>query len=150
MIELTVPAGALHRATQDDLMEKLTFALLRWEGAPEDSAAAKAVSWGFVDERPVRNVYQGGSPRPDKPLYRVKITVPVGALDDDKKAGVVAEMTKHVLEAEGADPDDEAAGMRVWVIIREVADGNWGGAGKIWRLRDIARLVMGNRQKTPA
>ena len=152
MIELTLTQGALDKTAQDDLMEKLTFALLRWEGAPEDSEAAKAVSWGYVDERPRGNVYQGGRPQPAEPIYRVKITVPERALDDEKKAGVVAEMTRHVLEAEGADPEDPAAGMRVWVIVREVADGNWGGAGKIWRLRDIARLVMGgrDRERTPA
>ena len=33
--------------------------------------------------------------------------------------------------------------MRVSAIIREVADGNWGGAGRIWRLRDIANAVNG-------
>ena len=150
MIELTLPQGALDKAAQDDLMEKLTFALLRWEGAPDDSEAAKAVSWGYVDERPAGNVYQGGRPAPEQPLYRVKVTVPDGALDDEKKSGLVAEATRHVLEAEGSDPDDPAALMRVWVIVREVADGNWGGAGQIFRLRDIARLVMGGRTKEHA
>jgi phenylpyruvate tautomerase PptA (4-oxalocrotonate tautomerase family) len=152
MIELTVPEGALDKRAQDELMEKLTFTLLRWEGAPEDSDAAKAVSWGYVDERPAANVYHGGRPVPAEPLYRVKITVPEGALNDEKKSGLVAEATRHVLEAEGSDPDDAGAAFRVWVIIREVADGNWGGAGRIFRMRDIARLVMGgrDREKAPA
>lgn len=152
MIELTVPQGALDKAEQDTLMERLTFALLRWEGAPEGSQAAKTVSWGYVHERPTSNVYQGGRPQPQEPLYRIEISVPERALDDERKAGVVAEMTRHVLEADGADPEDPEALMRVWVIIREVADGNWGGAGRIFRLRDIAKLVMGgrDREQTPA
>ena len=150
MIELTLPQGALDKPAQDDLMEKLTLTLLRWEGAPADSGAAKDVSWGYVDERPTSNVYHRGRPQPEQPLYRVKITVPERALDDERKAGVVAEMTKHILEAEGADPQDEAAAMRVWVIVREVADGNWGGAGRIWRLRDVAKLVMGGRDRERA
>jgi phenylpyruvate tautomerase PptA (4-oxalocrotonate tautomerase family) len=152
MIELTLPQGALDKPAQDDLMEKLTLTLLRWEGAPPESDAAKDVSWGYVDEKPASNVYHRGRPQPEQPLYRVKVTVPERALDDERKTGLVAEMTRHVLGAEGASPDDEAAGMRVWVIVREVPDGNWGGAGRIWRLRDIARLVMGgrDRERTPA
>ena len=150
MIELTLPQGALDKGAQDDLMEKLTFALLRWEGAPEDSETARTISWGYVDEKPTSNVYQGGKPQPAQPLYRVKVTVPMGALDDEKKSGLVAEATRYVLEAEGADPDDPAALMRVWVIVREVADGNWGGAGRVFRLREIASLVMGDRDRERA
>ena len=145
MIELTLPEGALPKDAQDTLMHGLTFALLRWEGAPEDSQAARDVSWGYVDERPAGNVYRGGEPAPAQAIYRVKVTVPEGALDDEKKAGLVAEATKLVLEAEGSDPNDPQALMCVWVIVREVTDGNWGGAGRVFRLRDIARLVMKDR-----
>ena len=147
MIDLTLPEGSLSRAARDDLMEKLTLAMLRWEGAPDDSDAAKDVSWGFVDERPRADVYRRGVPAPAEPLYRVTITVPERALDDERKAGAVAEMTRHVLAAEGTDPEDPEALMRVWVIVREVTDGNWGGAGRIWRLRDVAKLVMGGRDR---
>jgi len=149
MIELTLPQGALNKTAQDALMERLTFTLLRWEGAPEDSDAAKSVSWGFVDERPTATLYQGGRPQPPQPLYRITITLPAGALDDERKSGLVAEATKHVLEADGAGADDADAAMRVWVIIREVTDGNWGAGGRIFRLRDIARFVMG-RERAPA
>jgi phenylpyruvate tautomerase PptA (4-oxalocrotonate tautomerase family) len=143
MIELTLPEGALDKGAQDELMAELTTTLLRWEGAPEDSEAAKAISWGYVDERPAERVYQAGRPEPAQPTYRVKITVPEGALDAERKSGLVADVTRAVLTAEGSDPEDLAAGMRVWTIIREVTDGNWGGAGRIWTLRDIARAVNG-------
>lgn len=152
MIELTLPAGALDKPAQDALMQELTTTLLRWEGAPPDGEAARSVSWGYVDERPAANVYRGGAPEPDEPTYRVTITVPERALDDERKAGLVADATRHVLEADGADTGDEDALMHVWVLIREVPDGNWGGAGRIFRLRDIAKLVMGggDRQSAPA
>ena len=150
MIELTLPQGALDKASQDALMEQLTSTLLRWEGAPADSDAAKMVSWGYVDERPTATLYQGGRPQPAEPLYRVTVTVPVGALDDERKSGLVDEMTQQVLAADGASPDDEAAALRVWVILREVTDGNWGAAGRIFRLRDIARFVMGSRSRESA
>ena len=146
-IELILPAGALDKLVQEDLMEKLTSTLLRWEGAPEDSEIAREIAWGYVDERPAERIYQGGKPSPERPLYRIKVTVPERALDDEKKAGVVADMTRHVLEAEGAAPDDDAAAMRVWVVIREVSDGNWGAAGRIFRIRDIAKLIGAPRAK---
>ena len=39
--------------------------------------------------------------------------------------------------------------MRVWVLVHEVPDGNWGGAGRTWRLREIAALVSGDEVKVP-
>jgi phenylpyruvate tautomerase PptA (4-oxalocrotonate tautomerase family) len=70
----------------------------------------------------------------------VNITVPAGVLTDEKKLALVEGVTREVLAAEGAD-DDPTASFRVWVLINEVTDGNWGGAGRIWRLRDIAKLA---------
>jgi phenylpyruvate tautomerase PptA (4-oxalocrotonate tautomerase family) len=142
MIELTLTDGALDKDAQDALMAQLTETLLRWEGAPPTSERAKDVSWGFVDVRPAELIYHRGEPVPAQPLYKVEISIPQGALDDTRKEGLVGDMTRLVLEAEGASADDEAAAMRVWVIVREVAEGNWGAAGKVWRLRDIARFVM--------
>ena len=147
-IELTVPRGALTDAALDDLMGELTTTLLRWEGAPADSAAAKEVSWGFVHEiAPERTYHGGANAAAEAPRYRVDVTVPQGALDDAKKAGLVGDVTKLVLAAEGTD--DPAASMRVWVIVSEVPDGNWGGAGRVWRLRDIAKFVMAGDAAVP-
>jgi phenylpyruvate tautomerase PptA (4-oxalocrotonate tautomerase family) len=144
-IELTVPRGALSDAALDQLMGEMTTTLLRWEGAP-DSPAAREVSWGYVHEVAPERTYHGGANAADEaPRYRVDVTVPEGALDDEKKSGLVGDVTKLVLAAEGTD--DEAAPMRVWVIVREVPDGNWGGAGRVWRLREIAQFVgAGERQ----
>jgi phenylpyruvate tautomerase PptA (4-oxalocrotonate tautomerase family) len=144
-IELTVPRGALSDAALDQLMGEMTTTLLRWEGAP-DSPAAREVSWGYVHEIAPERTYHGGANAADEaPRYRVDVTVPKGALDDEKKSGLVGDVTKLVLAAEGTD--DEAAPMRVWVIVREVPDGNWGGAGRVWRLREIAQFVgAGERQ----
>jgi phenylpyruvate tautomerase PptA (4-oxalocrotonate tautomerase family) len=119
-IELTLPEGALDVATQDRLMNELTTTLLRIEGAPADSSAALAISWGYVNEVPV-------------------VSVPEDALDDERKNELVREVTRLVLGAEGTD--DPTAAFRVWVMINEVPDGNWGGAGRIWKLRELAKLV---------
>jgi phenylpyruvate tautomerase PptA (4-oxalocrotonate tautomerase family) len=147
LIELFVPEGALEPEARDRLVEELTTTLLRWEGAPVNDVS-RAISWGYVHEVPAGHQYVGGRPLDGgEPRYRLKITVPEGALDDRRKAGLVEDATRLVLAAEGG-PDDEAAAFRVWVTIREVADGNWGAAGRIFRLRDIAQAV-GARSAQP-
>ena len=47
MIELTTPKDALSQSKQNTLMKTLTNTLLKWEGAPIDSAIVQAVSWGL-------------------------------------------------------------------------------------------------------
>jgi phenylpyruvate tautomerase PptA (4-oxalocrotonate tautomerase family) len=145
-IELTLPRGALGGDAIDSLMGEMTTTLLRHEGAP-DNAASREISWGFVHE--VDRVYNGGAPlNGAAPRYRVDVTVPQGALTPEKKNEIAGDMTRLVLEAEGAG-DDEAAPMRVWVLVHEVPDGNWGGAGRTWTLREIAQLVGAGAERAP-
>ncbi|WP_329084293.1 MULTISPECIES: tautomerase family protein [unclassified Streptosporangium] len=135
MIDLTMPSGTLTDDGKAELMETLTRTLLKWEGAEPGNKAAESIAWTFLHEpslvtvagRPVR-----------QPHYRVVLGVPQATLDDDAKAGLVAEVTERILRAEknGRDPAPED-GFRVWVIVNEITDGNWGGAGRIFRLADI-------------
>lgn len=37
--------------------------------------------------------------------------------------------------------------LRVWVIINEITDGNWGGAGQIFRLADILAFARADEQE---
>jgi phenylpyruvate tautomerase PptA (4-oxalocrotonate tautomerase family) len=138
MIDLTLPEGALRDDAKGRLVEELTTALLKWEGAP-DNEVARSLAWTYVDERPAGAINVAGAPA-QEPRYRVKVTVPEGALDDERKAGLVAEVTERVLAAEGR-PNEPAHAARVWCIVREVRDGNWGGGGRIARLKDIAQLI---------
>ncbi|MGN9846426.1 tautomerase family protein [Nonomuraea sp. H19] len=135
MIDLTLTSGALSDDAKAELMETLTRTLLKWEGAEPGNKAAESIAWTFLHEPALVTV--AGRP-PQRPRYRVVIGVPQATLDDDAKAGLVAEVTAQVLRAEkhGQDPSPED-GFRVWVIINEIADGNWGGAGHIFRLADI-------------
>ena len=142
-IELTVPRDALTGEAIDTLMAEMTTTLLRWEGAPIASPGAREVSWGYVHEVDPARTYHGGEvAASDAPRYRVDVTVPEGALSAKRKNGLVGDVTKLVLAAEGVDFDsDPAAGMRVWVLLHEVPEGNWGGAGRTWTLREIAEVV---------
>ena len=151
-IEFTLPRGALSGDAIDSLMGEMTTTLLRYEGAP-DNAASREISWGFVHELDPGRVYNAGAPlaaSESAPRYRVDLTVPQGALTAETKNGVVGDLTKLILEAEGVAGDDAAASMRVWVLVHEVPDGNWGGAGRTWTLREIGQLVGASaREREP-
>jgi phenylpyruvate tautomerase PptA (4-oxalocrotonate tautomerase family) len=137
MIDLTLPAGALDDAGQSWLVDELLSALLRWEGAP-DNERSRSLAWAFVHHADA--VAVGSSPS-GLPHYRVGIRTPEGALDDERRAGLVEEVTELVLRAEGSRNTPDNA-FRVWVILDEVAEGSWGAAGRIWRFRDIAAFVL--------
>jgi phenylpyruvate tautomerase PptA (4-oxalocrotonate tautomerase family) len=135
MIDLTLPKGALSGQAKEDLMERLTKTLLKWEGAKPDNRAAQSIAWTFLHEAELVTV--GGRPA-EKPRYRVVAGVPQGSIGDEEKQGLVAEVTEHILRAD--NPDREPApedATRVWVIVNEITDGNWGGFGRIFRLEDI-------------
>jgi phenylpyruvate tautomerase PptA (4-oxalocrotonate tautomerase family) len=142
MIDLTVPQGAVDA---NALVDDLTKTLLKWEGVP-DHPVADGISWGFVHEVAPGGLHVGHQPVGDgQPRYRVLVTVPAGALDDERKEGLVADVTRTILEREGSAINLENA-MRVWVFINEVPDGNWGGAGRIFRFADIAKMVTGDTE----
>ena len=82
------------------------------------------------------------------------ITIPEGALSERRKAGIAEDATKLVLGAAGWGAD---AGVRVWVLIHEVPDGNWAAGGQIVRfaqLRDAAKAEReqegSGKEKVPA
>jgi len=145
-IEFTLPRGALSGDAIDSLMGEMTTTLLRYEGAP-DNEASREISWGFVNE--VDRVYNGGAPLNGGPArYRVDLTVPEGALTPEKKNEIVGEITSMIVAADGS-ADDPGAAMRVWVLVHDVPDGNWGGAGRTWKLGEIAKLVGAGEARVP-
>lgn len=75
------------------------------------------------------------------------VTVPQGALSDRRKEGLVKELTEQILEATGLD---QAASMRVWVLVDEVPEGNWGAAGGIVRFEMLKAAAKAEREKAAA
>jgi phenylpyruvate tautomerase PptA (4-oxalocrotonate tautomerase family) len=138
IIELTLAEGTLGDEDRTRLMEQLAATVSKWEGMADDPRVAATV-WTFVDERRIGSMVAGGRP-PEEPRYRVQITVAEGSLDDERKSHVVAEVTRQVLEAEGS-PNEVAQAARVCCHIHEIPDGNWGAAGRVWRLADIVEFA---------
>src|SRR6266542_7171300 len=68
MIDFYCPEGALDGDARAAALEKMTEALLRCEGAP-DNERTRALSWGFIHELSRQAVNVGGRAAP-RPVYR--------------------------------------------------------------------------------
>ncbi len=143
-LEVTIPDDALSPAAREELPGKLAATLLRWEGAP-DTEFFRAISWAHLRELP-----RAAMRTPDgeaDPHAVVDVTVPSGALSDRRKAGLVEDVTDQILDATGWGAD---AALRVWVIIGEVPDGNWGAGKQVIRFEQLREAAKAEREKAEA
>ena len=142
MIDFTLPQGTFSEEALDALSDSLMRALLRAERAPEEAATRGSIAWFFVHDLPPARMYGGGRRLEGRrPAFRLDISVPEGALSPRRKNEFVAEATRLIVEATGAEADDPAAAARVWVLFREVAEGSWGASGRVLGIEEIAQAV---------
>ncbi|MGD0452532.1 MAG: Tautomerase enzyme [Solirubrobacteraceae bacterium] len=144
MIDITMSEGALDVEARKALAERVSSDLIELEGAV-DNPYARSITWCFIDER--REIYVAGIPA-EKPVYRVVLTVPEGVpglygpLTVENRRTLVRRVTAAVLDAERTEFSiPEAA--RVWVQIRQIDDGHWGGFGELVTIADIAAYGLG-------
>jgi phenylpyruvate tautomerase PptA (4-oxalocrotonate tautomerase family) len=135
-IQVTVPAGALTDDGRTTIQGDLARTLLKWEGAP-DNEFFRAQAWAYLHELPAGAQITAED---TEPRFRVDVTVPAGALDDKRKAGLVEEVTGLVLAAAGLEEDQA---LRVRVVVHEQADGTGGAGGQIFRYADLVALAKG-------
>lgn len=138
MMDLTYPAGTLTAASKATLAEDLTTVLLRAERAP-DTDFFRQITWLFVHELPDEDALAAGRPAP---IFRLQVTVPSGALSERRKEELVREATRVLLAAAGLT---EADALRVWVVIGEVPDGNWGAGGNVVRFEQLRQAAAAER-----
>ena len=139
VFELTYPEGALEPDARAQLLDDLTTALLRAERAPE-TQFFRDITWSYVHELPAGSVLAAGRPVDQRPTFKLDVTTPEGALSDRRRAELVGAATKLIREAAGIAEDDTL--QRVWVLMHEVTDGQWGAGGEVIRfekLRELAR-----------
>jgi phenylpyruvate tautomerase PptA (4-oxalocrotonate tautomerase family) len=142
VFELTYPEGALEPAARAQLMDDLTTALLRAERAPE-TQFFRDITWSYVHELPAGAVHAAGRPVDGRPTFKLDVTTPEGALSDRRRAELVSDATRLIREAAGIAEDDTL--QRVWVLMHEVTDGQWGAGGQVIRfekLRELARAEL--------
>jgi phenylpyruvate tautomerase PptA (4-oxalocrotonate tautomerase family) len=148
MIEVTVPAGALAPDARAALLDELAGKLLAREGAP-DTEFFRSITWVYVNEIDPEDLAVGGRPG-GEPRFRVNVTVPDGALSPSRKAGLVEDVHAAVSRAAGLS---EADGLRVWTLIRDVPEGNWGAGGQVveyQQLVEFAKAERASAQPAPA
>jgi phenylpyruvate tautomerase PptA (4-oxalocrotonate tautomerase family) len=142
LMDLTYPAGALSAATLDGLTEELTTVLLRAERAP-DTDLFRTITWLHVHELPPDAVRAAGRPVAE-PVFRLDVTVPYGTLSDRRKQELVAEATRGISGAAGLGGADA---LRIWVMIHEVPDGNWGAGGQVIRFEQLRQMAATQRDQ---
>lgn len=144
-IDLSITAGALPELARSELPGKLAATLLRWEGAP-DTEFFRQISWTHVHELTAGQIHDAAGPTTLEHVV-ADVTVPQGALSDRRKEGLVKELTEQITEATGLDA---GAAVRVWVLIHEVPDGNWGAAGGIIRFEQLRAAAKAEREAAGA
>jgi phenylpyruvate tautomerase PptA (4-oxalocrotonate tautomerase family) len=147
MLELTYPKGALAPEARAELLNELATNMLAAEKAP-DTEFFRSITWVYANEIDPDSIAVGGRAG-GEPRFRVQVTVPEGALSDRRKGILVDSFNQAVLKAAGLP---ESEGLRVWTIINEVTDGNWGAAGQQVRYQQLVELAAGEREQeaTPA
>jgi phenylpyruvate tautomerase PptA (4-oxalocrotonate tautomerase family) len=143
MVEITTTKGALDDAAKQQLAGELSTLALELEAAPMadfgDAEHMQALSWCFVNEQ---EVFVGGRPHA-KPIYRVTVTLPEGApgllgpLAERGREKLVKRVTVAVLAAEGSE-NTMVESHRVWVHLRQITNGHWGGFGEVITVRELA------------
>jgi len=132
LIQVTAQHGLLSKKDQDALMSQMSNAVLKAEGASLEDAGAQSLVWAHYIEQPQGTMYVGGNSMEKAPL-RVAVTTPEGALNDDARKTLIAEVGSIVDTAVGTFEDR----LNHWVMLYELSDGGWGGAGSVFRLADI-------------
>jgi phenylpyruvate tautomerase PptA (4-oxalocrotonate tautomerase family) len=143
LLDLTLPAGTLDADARAALVDQLTTALLRAERAP-DTEFFRSITWAHVHELPASDVLSAGRPV-DRPIVRLEVTTPEGALSDRRRAELVAAAHQVISEAVGLGEEDA---LRVWVICREVPEGSWGAGGQIVQFNQLREAAAAARAET--
>ncbi len=133
-----IPESVFSETQKQQFAQTATNTLLKIEGM-EQNPKAQNLSWVQIVEFAKTDFYMAGH-QVDKPHYRLDVKVFQGTMTADKKEQLTHELTELVLNMEGTDHNLLNA-ARVWVMIEEVPDGNWGGAGRIYRIKDLMKMM---------
>jgi phenylpyruvate tautomerase PptA (4-oxalocrotonate tautomerase family) len=139
MIDLTFVRGSLNDQALGLLTDELVAALLRAERAPDTPYLRDNTLVYLHALDPAAQSVGGrgaGAPR-----FRVEMTVFEGALSQDRKERLAADVHAAVCAAAGIEPDGERA-LHVWTLIHEIPEGNWAGGGKVIYYRQVKGLVV--------
>ncbi|MEM8923086.1 MAG: hypothetical protein AAGD35_06260 [Actinomycetota bacterium] len=139
-IQVAAQEGLLSKEERQDLMKRLSDAIIRAEGADPSEPSAQAMAWGHYHDLPKGDLFVYGEVV-DAPPVHVSFTTPEGLLTDATRDALTAEVNTAVDDILGA----YEGRMNHWVILHEVPSGQWGGMGQVFPT-DAIKAVM----KVPA
>lgn len=139
LINIRLPQGVFSESQQQTLLQESSRFLLAQEGMA-DNAKAKMLTWGYLELYEPGRMSVGGE-LAKKPHYLFELTVFKGTMTDEHKQALTHELTELVLNLEGTSHNQLNA-ARVWVMFHEMEDGNWGGAGRIYRIGDLMKMMQ--------
>jgi phenylpyruvate tautomerase PptA (4-oxalocrotonate tautomerase family) len=138
MIDLNFVRGSVDDAALNRLTDELVTVLLRAERAP-DTPFLRDNTWVYLHAVDAAELSVGGR-GPDAPRFRIDVTVFEGALSQDRKEQLTADVHAAVCAAAGIEPKGSRA-FHVWTLIHEIPEGNWAGGGKVIYYQQVKGLV---------
>lgn len=135
MIDVYAAAELFPAATDRQLAEELTAALLRAEGVDKPGPTHLNNTGAYLHRMPAGAVHTAaaGSAR----TVRVQVLTPPGVLNRGAQKQLVAEITQIVARISG----DATQPGRTWVLLTEAAEGGWGIAGTAFGKEEFAALA---------
>lgn len=135
-IFVKVPKNAFPGDAAKKLLRELTNAAATAEQIPDDPKF-RVTSWVVIDEVEPRLFGVGGEDMSDRIIPCIAVVyIPEGVLDAASQSlcvRLIDDAFKHSL------PTGEKRRLATSVILNNVADGTWGGSGRIMHLADIAK-----------
>ena len=138
MIDLTFVRGSVKDEALSGLTDELVTALLRAERAPDTPFLRENTIVYLHALDPAAQLV--GGRQPGAPRFRVDMTVFEGALSQDRKERLAADVHAAVCAAAGIDPVGPNA-YHVWTLIHEIPEGKWAGGGKVLYYQQVKGLV---------
>jgi phenylpyruvate tautomerase PptA (4-oxalocrotonate tautomerase family) len=137
-IFIKVPHGIFSVDQRKALAKKMDAVVAENEQMPDD-AKQRFVNWVVIDEVAQSMFTCGGVDATSLALPCIAMVyLPAGVLNAASRASYVAAM--HAAFAAVLPPEEKRA-LATSVILQEIADGQWGANGNVWRLPDFAKAA---------
>ncbi len=137
-ILIKLPQGAFSAERRQALAKRVSQAAATVEKIPLD-AKKRFVCWVSIDEVAQGMLTCGGIDMTSQVLPCIAMVyLPVGVLDAATRASYVAVVHSAFTELV---PSEEKRQLATSVILHEIADGQWGANGKLWRMPEFVQAA---------
>ena len=138
MIDVTFVRDSIDEDALGRLTDELVTVLLRAERAP-DTPFLRDNTWVYLHAVDPAELSVGGR-GPGAARFRVDLTTFQGALSNERKEQLAADVHAAVCAAAGIEPQGERA-FHVWTLIHEIPEGNWAGGGNVVYYQQVKGLA---------